>query len=72
MKMKEVADAVLTELDGKADFILTNFLSSDMMKHTGNFDAAKKSNEITDRQLGRIKEKIDVIKEEIIKKSKFK
>ena len=72
MKMKEVTDAVLTELDGKVDFILTNFLSSDMMKHTGNFDAAKKSNEITDRQLGRIKEKIDAIKAETIKKLKSK
>ncbi|MDO8747575.1 MAG: hypothetical protein Q7J72_00445, partial [Candidatus Omnitrophota bacterium] len=68
MKMKEVADAVLAELDGPADFILTNFLSSDMMKHTGNFAAAKKSNEITDQQLGRIKEKIDAIKAETIKK----
>src|SRR3989339_1863896 len=72
MKMKEVADAVITELDGKVDFILTNFLSSDMMKHTGNFDAAKKSNEITDQQLGRIKERIDAIKAETIKKLKSK
>lgn len=67
MKMKECADAVLTELDGDVDFILVNLLSSDMMKHTGSFEASVKGNQITDSQLGRIKEKIDVIKQNILK-----
>ncbi|MCX5695490.1 MAG: hypothetical protein NTW18_02340 [Candidatus Omnitrophica bacterium] len=67
MKMKECADEVLNGLDDDAtDFILVNLLSSDMMKHTGNFQAAKKSNEITDQQIGRIKEKVDRIKSHIL------
>ncbi|MBU4419238.1 MAG: hypothetical protein KJ594_05095, partial [Candidatus Omnitrophica bacterium] len=67
MKMKECADAVLMELDGNVDFILVNLLSSDMMKHTGSFKASVEGNQITDLQLGRIKEKIDGIKQNIVK-----
>ncbi|MEW6100803.1 MAG: ARMT1-like domain-containing protein [Candidatus Omnitrophota bacterium] len=69
MRMQECANAVLEGLDEEnLDFILVNFLSSDMMKHTGNFEAAKKSNEITDQQLGRIKDRIGKIKNDILQK----
>lgn len=67
MRMKECSDAVLIELDGEVDFILVNLLSSDMLKHTGSFEASVEGNQITDSQLGRIKEKIDAIKQNIVK-----
>ncbi len=63
MKTKECADEVIKGLgDDTIDFILVNLLGSDMMKHTGNFKSAIQANEITDQQIGRIKEKIDYIK----------
>ncbi|MDI6758773.1 MAG: hypothetical protein QMD94_03770, partial [Candidatus Omnitrophota bacterium] len=68
MKMKECGDEVIKELEGDANFILVNFLGSDMMKHTGNFEAAKTSNEITDEQIGRIKKKVDSIKNDTLLK----
>ncbi|MFH1645732.1 MAG: hypothetical protein ABIB11_04850, partial [Candidatus Omnitrophota bacterium] len=38
--------------DDKVTDIIANILSSDMMKHTGNYASAKKANEAADRALG--------------------
>ncbi|NQV04306.1 MAG: hypothetical protein HQ532_02305 [Candidatus Omnitrophica bacterium] len=63
MNTKEVTDQVIEWLDdNKVTDIIANLLSSDMMKHTGSFESAKKGNEVTDENLGRIKDKIDEIK----------
>ncbi|KAL0234848.1 hypothetical protein PCE1_001884 [Barthelona sp. PCE] len=40
----------------KYDFILCNYANTDMVGHTGNFEAAKKSAEIVDECLGRLVE----------------
>jgi len=67
MNTEEVADYILDWLDdGKVTDIIANMLSSDMMKHTGNFESAKKGNEVTDHALGRVKSKIDEIRSNFI------
>ena len=68
MNTGKVANQVMEWLDdpGVTD-IIANMLSSDMMKHTGNFEAAKKGNEITDVNLGRIKVKIDWIRDKFLR-----
>ena len=59
----QVVDHVVEWLDDpEVTDIVANMLSSDMMKHTGSYQAAKKGNEVTDVNLGRIKEKIDEIR----------
>ena len=54
MSAKEVCDEVLRAMKSEYDFIVVNFANGDMVGHTGNFEAAKKSVECVDEQLGRI------------------
>ena len=54
MSAKEVCDAVLESMDKNRDFIVINFANGDMVGHTGNYEAAIKSVEAVDFELGRI------------------
>jgi 2,3-bisphosphoglycerate-independent phosphoglycerate mutase len=54
MSAKEVGDEVLRAMRSKYDFIVVNFANGDMVGHTGNFEAAIKSVEAVDEELGRI------------------
>ncbi|MCK5493554.1 MAG: hypothetical protein KAJ14_10630 [Candidatus Omnitrophica bacterium] len=68
MRTVEITDQVVEWLDNPwVDFILANLLSSDMMKHTGNYQSALKGNKITDENLGRIIRKVNRISKPIIR-----
>ncbi len=55
MSAFEVRDNVLSELETTApDFIMLNFANTDMVGHTGNFEAAIKAAEAVDKCLGSI------------------
>lgn len=56
MSAKEVAQAVQTFMKNGVDFIVVNFANGDMIGHTGNMEAAIKSIEVLDEQLGNILE----------------
>jgi len=59
MSAYEVTDALLKELDkDKHDLIVLNFANSDMVGHTGDFNAAVKAVETVDACLGKIVEKL--------------
>ncbi len=59
MSAYEVTEALLKELDkDKHDFIVLNFANSDMVGHTGDFDAAVKAVEAVDDCLGKVVEKL--------------
>ncbi len=60
MSAEEVTTTLLNELEtNNYDFILLNFANSDMVGHTGNFEAVKKALNKVDSCLGKIKNKID-------------
>lgn len=60
MSAFEVTDALLKELDkDKFDFIVLNYANSDMVGHTGDFDAAVKAVEAVDTCLGKVIEKLN-------------
>jgi len=62
MNTEKVADYIIEWLgESEVTDIIANILSSDMLKHTGSYEAAKKANETTDLALGRVKTKIDEI-----------
>lgn len=64
MNTEQVADQVIQWLDlPSISDIIANMLSSDMMKHTGDYRAAKRGNEVTDHALGRVKKKIDSLRD---------
>ncbi len=54
MKAKEVTDYILESGIGKYDYILVNYANPDMIGHTGNIEAAIKTMEVVDEQLGRL------------------
>lgn len=56
MSVKEVSQAVQTFMKNGVDFIVVNFANGDMLGHTGNMEAAIKSIEALDEQLGDILE----------------
>ena len=59
MQTREVTNRLLEALnEGVYDFILINFAASDIIAHTGNYQAAQKAIEVIDRELGRILEAI--------------
>lgn len=57
MSAKAVADAVLSAMDARYDFIVVNFANGDMVGHTGSLDAAIKAVEAVDEALGRLFDK---------------
>lgn len=55
MMAKEVADRVIQAIEeGGYDFILANFANPDIIAHTGNFEAALKTIQVVDQNVGRI------------------
>jgi len=69
MKTREVTDTILPWLDDpQVDVIIFNMLSSDMLKHTGMYEVAKKANEVTDENVGRILENLRLKREELLEK----
>ncbi len=56
MKVKEIADATIKEIEKGTGFIFLNFANADMVGHTANKDAIKIAIEATDRELGRVVE----------------
>lgn len=59
MSAVEVTDALIKELDtNEYDLIVLNFANSDMVGHTGIFDAAVKAVETVDACVGRVADKI--------------
>ncbi len=52
----ELVDAIM---NGDNDLIVCNYANSDMVGHTGNFDAAVKAVEVLDECLGRVVEAIE-------------
>ncbi len=55
MMAKPITDRVIAALDeGTFDFILVNYANSDMVAHTGNYEATKKAVKIVDNELKRI------------------
>ncbi|MET0069400.1 MAG: 2,3-bisphosphoglycerate-independent phosphoglycerate mutase [Candidatus Thiodiazotropha sp.] len=55
MSAGEVTDHLVEAIEGgKYDVIICNFANSDMVGHTGNYEAAKVAIETLDRSLGRI------------------
>ncbi len=54
MKAREITDKVLEEIENNIDFIFVNFANADMVGHTANFEAVKKSIEEIDTNLSRI------------------
>jgi 2,3-bisphosphoglycerate-independent phosphoglycerate mutase len=53
MKVKEITNTLLNNIN-RYDFFVVNFANADMVAHTGNIKAARKSVESIDVQLGRI------------------
>jgi 2,3-bisphosphoglycerate-independent phosphoglycerate mutase len=59
MSAYEVTDALIKQIDlEKHDFIVLNFANTDMVGHTGDFNAAVKAVEAVDECLGRVVEKL--------------
>ena len=55
MRAKEIADRVIAAIEEESyDFILVNFANSDMVAHTGNYEATISAIKIVDEQIGRI------------------
>ena len=55
MSAPEVTDRLVQAIDsGKYDFILVNYANTDMVGHTGDFDAARRAVEAVDHCLGRV------------------
>lgn len=59
MRAVEITSRVLEALsEGGYDFILINFANSDIIAHTGNYNAAIETIKITDEQIGKIVEAV--------------
>ncbi|MEL6274022.1 MAG: 2,3-bisphosphoglycerate-independent phosphoglycerate mutase [Bacteroidota bacterium] len=55
MSAYEVTDAIVKDIeDNQPDFICLNYANTDMVGHTGDFEAAKKSAKVVDECLGRL------------------
>jgi len=55
MSAQEVTDRLVAAIDeGRHDFILVNYANTDMVGHTGDFDAARRAVEVVDACLGRV------------------
>ncbi len=55
MSAPEVTDRLVAAIDsGAYDFILVNYANTDMVGHTGDFDAARRAVEAVDACLGRV------------------
>ena len=55
MSAPEVTDKLVAAIaSGKYDAIVCNYANSDMVGHTGNFDAAKRAVEALDACIGRV------------------
>ena len=59
MSAVEVTDKLVEAVaSGRFDFILVNYANTDMVGHTGNFDAAVKAVEAVDACLGRLRDAV--------------
>ena len=55
MMASAITDRVLSALsDGSFDFILINYANTDMVAHTGNYEATVKAVQVVDREIGRL------------------
>lgn len=54
MQADKVTDEVIKGIKEKYDLIVVNYANTDMIAHTGNFEAAIKAVETVDKQLGRL------------------
>jgi 2,3-bisphosphoglycerate-independent phosphoglycerate mutase len=59
MKAREITDYIIEHGLGKYDYIVVNYANADMVGHTGNLDAAIRSMEVLDYNLGRLVDKIE-------------
>lgn len=57
MKTPEITERIIEHL-GDYDFILANFANSDMVGHTGNFQAVVKAIEVIDVAIGRLRDAV--------------
>lgn len=57
MSIKEVCKSIISEIDKKIDFICVNIANCDMIGHTGNFEACKKTLEYLDKEINKIYQK---------------
>ncbi len=59
MQTREITNRLLEALnEGVYDFILVNFAASDIIAHTGNYQAAQKAIQVIDQELSRILEAV--------------
>jgi len=59
MSAPEVTDRLVDAIDsGRYDFILVNYANTDMVGHTGDFDAARRAVEAVDACVGRVAEAV--------------
>jgi 2,3-bisphosphoglycerate-independent phosphoglycerate mutase len=59
MSAPEVTDKLIAAIrSGRFDFILVNYANTDMVGHTGDFDAAVKAVQTVDTCLGRLREAV--------------
>ncbi|MFZ5559212.1 MAG: 2,3-bisphosphoglycerate-independent phosphoglycerate mutase [Patescibacteria group bacterium] len=54
MQADRVTEAVIKGIKDKYDLIVVNYANPDMIAHTGNFEAAIKTAEIIDKNIGRV------------------
>ena len=60
MHADDITEVVLEALeDGEKDFIMLNYANCDLVGHTGDMEATVKAVETVDRNIGRLKNKID-------------
>jgi 2,3-bisphosphoglycerate-independent phosphoglycerate mutase len=58
MSAYEVTEKLILEIEeNEPDFILVNYANTDMVGHTGKFDAIKKAVEVVDECIGKVVEK---------------
>jgi 2,3-bisphosphoglycerate-independent phosphoglycerate mutase len=58
MSAREVTEKLISEMEeNKPDFILVNYANTDMVGHTGKFEAIKKAVEVVDECVGKVVEK---------------
>lgn len=67
MSAEEVTDHLVEAIEsGKYDVIICNFANSDMVGHTGKFEAAKLAVETLDHCLGRVIKAVHLVKGEML------
>jgi 2,3-bisphosphoglycerate-independent phosphoglycerate mutase len=66
MKAKEITDFILDKGIGKFDYIVVNYANPDMVGHTGDIEAATRSMNKLDEQLGRLLQVVEAGKADMV------